>query len=259
MYYAKIWLNDVLVRDFVAVIRMGDNKPGMYDKKNRVFYTNAGTGEFTYPEPTLTKPLVTRLIAGGYVASIYKPLNYLQGTGTQYIDTEFIPTQNTKTSVDFELTDVPSDTYATLFGCTNGNTYSGYAFYLNNTVNMQARTGLNTNTNIVSTYPVAVGRYTVSLKFNELTINDNTFIPTSLNTWQELPQSMYLFNCRSPSVDGNRRIVPARIYSCKVWYNNTLVRDFVPVLRTLDNKPGMYDRINGVFYTNAGTGEFTYA
>jgi len=37
-----------------------------------------------------------------------------------------------------------------------------------------------------------------------------------------------------------------------------LVRDFIPVLRKSDNKPGMLDKVNNVFYTNAGTDEFTY-
>jgi len=31
-----------------------------------------------------------------------------------------------------------------------------------------------------------------------------------------------------------------------------------PCYRKSDNKPGMYDLTNGVFYTNAGSGEFIY-
>lgn len=40
--------------------------------------------------------------------------------------------------------------------------------------------------------------------------------------------------------------------------NNIVVRHFIPVVRNSDDKPGMYDLVNDVFYTNQGTGEFTW-
>ena len=43
---------------------------------------------------------------------------------------------------------------------------------------------------------------------------------------------------------------------CKIYDNNTLVRNFVPCYRKADNVAGLYDLVNGVFYTNAGTGTF---
>lgn len=45
------------------------------------------------------------------------------------------------------------------------------------------------------------------------------------------------------------------IYYCKVWDGETLVRDFVPVLKR--NKPALLDRVNNKLYFNAGSGEFT--
>lgn len=50
-----------------------------------------------------------------------------------------------------------------------------------------------------------------------------------------------------------------RLKSCKIWdENDNLVRDFIPVLRRSDKKPGLYDLVNDVFYTNQGSGEFQY-
>lgn len=46
-------------------------------------------------------------------------------------------------------------------------------------------------------------------------------------------------------------------YSFKIWNGDTLLRDFIPCVRTSDGAIGMYDTVNGVFYTNAGTGTFT--
>jgi hypothetical protein len=49
----------------------------------------------------------------------------------------------------------------------------------------------------------------------------------------------------------------ARIYACKIWDGNNLVRDFVPVERDSDGVLGMIDLISGAFYVNAGSGAFT--
>lgn len=42
-------------------------------------------------------------------------------------------------------------------------------------------------------------------------------------------------------------------YRFKIWDDGTLVRDFIPVYRKSDNKPGLYDLVNGVFYSNEAT------
>ena len=49
----------------------------------------------------------------------------------------------------------------------------------------------------------------------------------------------------------------ARIYYAKLYKNSELVRDFYPCYRLSDSVAGMYDKANGVFYENNGTGTFT--
>ncbi len=44
--------------------------------------------------------------------------------------------------------------------------------------------------------------------------------------------------------------VPARIYFCRIFDNDTLVRDLVPCVRDSDNIQGFYDRVGKVFYPN---------
>lgn len=46
------------------------------------------------------------------------------------------------------------------------------------------------------------------------------------------------------------------IYSAKISKNGVVLRDFVPVCKRSDATLGMYDRINHVFYTAVGGGEF---
>ena len=46
---------------------------------------------------------------------------------------------------------------------------------------------------------------------------------------------------------------------CDIFDGDVLVRELIPVLRNSDNKPGMFDALSGIFYTNVGSGEFVYA
>jgi hypothetical protein len=47
-----------------------------------------------------------------------------------------------------------------------------------------------------------------------------------------------------------------RIYHCKFYDGDNIVRDLYPCYRKSDNVPGMYDRINETFYPNKGTQSF---
>jgi hypothetical protein len=46
----------------------------------------------------------------------------------------------------------------------------------------------------------------------------------------------------------NRYHMKARLYECKIWDDDILVRDYVPVLRISDGMAGLYDKVNSVFY-----------
>jgi hypothetical protein len=45
------------------------------------------------------------------------------------------------------------------------------------------------------------------------------------------------------------------MYSCQIYDNGTLIRDYVPCI-TPDNEAGLYDLVNGAFYANMGSGAF---
>jgi hypothetical protein len=55
-----------------------------------------------------------------------------------------------------------------------------------------------------------------------------------------------------------KALTGARIYGLKVYENDILIADMVPVLQYSTKKPGLYDKINDRFLTNKGEGEFTY-
>ena len=58
--------------------------------------------------------------------------------------------------------------------------------------------------------------------------------------------------------EAGQELLQCQLSACQIYDNEVLVRDFIPVLRNSDNKPGLLDRVSNQFYTNAGTGEFIY-
>lgn len=76
---------------------------------------------------------------------------------------------------------------------------------------------------------------TFTLNFNTSSTN-----PISFGSWQD---------------SGWSRTI--NWYSFKIWNGNVMVKNFVPAKRNSDSVFGFYDTINNVFYTNAGTGNFT--
>lgn len=46
------------------------------------------------------------------------------------------------------------------------------------------------------------------------------------------------------------------LYSCKIYQNDILVRDFIPVKRIIDSKLGLYDKVEHKFYTSPNGADF---
>ena len=181
-------------------------------------------------------------------------VEYLQSTGTQYIDTGVIPTSATRVQCAFLLTSVPSDTFAVAFGAFRSQSEtSGFALFLNNTVPVQARTGGLGKPNIISAFSVAKDfNYEVYLAFNTLRVNGQSYSPSQNNTWTSLSSNMYIFS-GSVAYESRRRI-PGRFYYFKIWQGDVLVRDYSPVRK--DGVGYLYDRVSGQLFGNAGTGAF---
>jgi hypothetical protein len=107
LFSCKLSKNGEIVRDFIPCIRKSDNEVGLYDLIEGVFYTNQGTGEFKYS------------ING--IPSDYKELEYIESTGGQYIQTDYVPNYNTQIYCKFAHNEETIDT--PVFGCRT----SGYA------------------------------------------------------------------------------------------------------------------------------------
>lgn len=179
--------------------------------------------------------------------SRYTQLRYIQSSGTQWIDTGFVPTAKTKIEFDFEYTDLTAQ-YSGLF-------VSGSWFMY----------GINGNHEIYLGTQYAIG---------DTATKDRTLVTIDgVNKVATIGNKSYSFSEASftkPSVtlpifvlnDGSakRNYCYMKLYSYKIYDDGTLIRNFVPALRhdSYGSLAGLYDLVNNVFYTNAGSGSFSY-
>lgn len=179
--------------------------------------------------------------------SRYTQLRYIQSSGTQWIDTGFVPTAKTKIEFDFEYTNLTAQ-YSGLF-------VSGSWFMY----------GINGNHEIYLGTQYAIG---------DTATKDRTLVTIDgVNKVATIGNKSYSFSEASftkPSVtlpifvlnDGSakRNYCYMKLYSYKIYDDGTLIRNFVPALRhdSYGSLAGLYDLVNNVFYTNAGSGSFSY-
>lgn len=178
----------------------------------------------------------------------YKRLEYIQSSGTQYIDEGFKPNQDTR--VVFDVDWAPASTASWLFGCRTSNTAETYNFL---TYSNKYRSDYNATTSGAETSSTPSGRFIID-KDKNITKIDGVVVNTLTYASFQCKYNMYLFaNNNAGSVAGN---TSAKLYSCQVYDNGTLVRDYIPC-QTTAGEIGLWDDVNSVFYGNAGTGTFT--
>lgn len=236
-YAAQIWVDDVLARDFIPCINP-DGSVGLYDLVTAAFFGNSGTGSFV-------AGAIPRELPEGYTQ-----VEYIQSSGTQYIDTGFKPNQDTRIVADIELISPPSN-YPVPFGVQSSSS-TQFWVYVNSasvvTANWQALFGSKET----SSSATGSGRQTIDFSQSGFSA-DAVTVAIPAQTFQ-CNHSLWL--CGHNSSGTARFLTKVKYYSCQIYDNGTLARDLVPC-KNSSGVVGLYDMVNGVFYQNAGSGEFT--
>jgi len=258
IYKAKIWDNGVLVRDYIPV-RDENNVGYMFDKVSGVLYANAGTGAFTVGADLKQKIRFVQDV----LPREYRPLKYLENTGTQWIDTG-VRLSNTH-SAELKLQTVGAWIEQSVFGARRGASDNNFTVQIaNDTGATQFHSGnsviVDFNNSNYLTYRVSKAYvdgkdYTCYISATKRSVDENIQTTTCPDVFTNQTNA-YLFSISGAPY--TQRMFTGKIYYCIIWDNGVPVRDFYPALRKSDNKPGMYDRITRQFFTNQGTGEFNY-
>lgn len=189
---------------------------------------------------------------------IYQKCEYLYNTSVkEYINTGVIPDSNTNVILDaLKTTTEGSISYNRHFFRAS-NIYAMYWYKVNNPNNAILYCSFGNYRNVSKNfYPdLLTGRHTYDFnRSGGYFFVDDTYVGQSTNTFG-VQGNLQLWN---PSSENNPEYdsIKFRLYSCKIYQGNNLIRDLIPCYRKDTLKPGLYDFVNDVFYTNAGSGEF---
>lgn len=188
----------------------------------------------------------------------YQEVEYLESTGTQWIDTGYIPNQSTKFSIKnailFDSTSSKLAGHGLGSGYGNNRCVIGTSGQGSNIVYYGIYSGNYEGLNTTFQYEKDVP-FIATIDLSKPSYSFNGIEKTVTATPSTTTGAIYLF-VRNQTPYLRDMVNPQRLYWAKMEENNTLVRNFIPCYRKADNVAGMYDLVNGQFYTNQGTGSF---
>jgi len=237
LYELQMYDGDTLIRDFIPILDEND-VAYLYDKVEKKFYYNSGTGTFNYKKKDSQNMQLTKV-------------NYIESTGTQYIDTGVKPSNSTKVDIKFMYNSLNGFVYGSR---TSSSGSDAHEFIIN-------ASGLvfpqfdGQHSEVSSSYNKIGEEYILSNSQSGAYINGNLIKSYNTATFSS-KHSMFLFGLNQNGTVEYRKFI-GRLYYCKIYNGDTLVRDFVPVIDG-SNIACLYDKVEKKCYYNVGTGTFSY-
>ena len=180
----------------------------------------------------------------------YVELEYVESSGSQWVDTGVYPGGSTRVTADVEI--LKSTSVSGIFGGRSGDQNSGGRFSLW-AIDQVFRTDYGTSATQVQV--PADGRHAID-KSGPVTTIDGTTVQVEQASFSSAG-SLYLFTNNEGSAGPDSRGASMRLYSCSVSQDGTAPsREFIPARRESDGAVGLYDRIGAKFYGNVGSGAF---
>ena len=243
--YCKVRLNGTLVSDLIPC-QNPSGVAGLWDNVENVFLASEGSKAF------IAGPEI--VIGEDRFPVSYRKLPFIGSTGTQYVNTNVIPTTETRVVIEFELTSPPANasTWHSVFG---SRTSSGSGDQFNIATDSQNSYAGFASQEITVTQPYnkANTRYVVDISKNGVIVNGvkaGTY-NSGLNVVSSYP--MYVFGRNNAGTFGNG--ITGNVMSMQIYINGSLIRDYIPC-ETDSGEVGLWDTVDLRFYGNAGTGAF---
>ena len=167
----------------------------------------------------------------------YKRLEYIQSTGTQYVDSGFIPNGETSVEIEFESAVIIPTTsgYYPVYGAASAfdsNAFElwsvAHGFCVYGSQDYKSEFGLSANVKYISKQTKNV------LEINNQTLNFTKQTFTA-------PYNLLIFAThRSNGIIISAPDAKLKVYYCKIYDNDVLVRDFVPCINA-SGEVGLFD------------------
>lgn len=238
LYSFQIYDDGTLVRDCIPVLDY-NGEACLFDKVGKKFYYNRGTGTFNWKAKDTGEPYVYEL-------------EYIESTGTQYIDTRYIPNQNTRLVMDIHPITVTTHSWA--FGARTSSSANRYEVLWQNDFVSWLGAFAGSYVQIGKGIIGKTDRLQIDFNKNICTINgiSATITSGSVNSGVNLS----LLACNTTGTVAG--FISAKLYSCQIYENGELIRDYIPVL-DYSGEACLYDKVNKSLYYNQGSGTFNYS
>ena len=206
--------------------------------------------------PTPTRPGYT-FSGWSYLPSTYKQVEYIEGTGTQYIDSGYKPKAITGVSATYKFNEIATlqqRVYGTQ-GVTSSNTSIGYALYINGAGGWSYAYNDGEGNWVAIGVTADVRRHTFRLNVNPGYYSLDTGLDTTLSGSITKTSSYNLYIMAKSYSGGAAQFGNLKLYDFIIYESGTAIRKYVPCYRVSDNAAGLCDMFNSsTFYPNAGTG-----
>ena len=206
----------------------------MYDRVSGKLFGNRGPGSF---------------VLGPDIV----PVEYLESTGTQWIDTGYYAGPNTSFSIDFQLTSNQQE--KGIFGALSNPRFciikAGYSYRVDINDGSSYRYAANSTQRHVVSYDSSTDSLTDSIS-GSIGWDDHSAKMTS-KTFDTLAVFVYKRVC---AVSSSSRMVSMKLFSLTLKEGNIITGDYIPI--RIGDEGAMMDTLTHNIYRNAGTGAFLY-
>lgn len=210
-------------------------------------------------------------------------VEYIENTGTSYIDTGYTHKRNTEYSIMASDNGSVND-WEILFGSrekyTSSNAFdicfryngTNIGYNIGGATDDFVHTSLSMNTAysfFVNRNKVVINGGGLSSYTKNITLKQSDYPTTPTFS----PSTDFIFGCNQNGKLASE-VYKGKVYSFMIFDENGLQRDFVPVVTNVEmqahklstaepvtapmNTPGLWDRVEGKLYINCGTGDFNY-
>ena len=195
----------------------------------------------------------------------YSQLEYIESTGTQYIDTGITARYAIGMKCDFQTQQNSGCNLSQVYG---GNKGSFQIIYMITTMGNWSSQKFAGGYDVgpwADGRGVAYGDYDANrhtLNFNISGDYSVTFdsVPITLQSPiysdDGITATIPLFCSWVISTGTAREYAKMKLYSCSMYDSGELVRDFIPARRVSDSKIGLYDTVSKTFFTDVNGGNF---
>lgn len=196
---------------------------------------------------TYIKYLIAKKNQGSKLPEGYLQLNYIEGTGPQWIDTEI----SGECDIDITCQGVLDNNKSQIVvgRYTLAGRYFGQV-----TTNHKWGMGVGTTGGLTDISYLDKERFLLSFRQNE------SIIKVKGQTYRVEIDDFYNYTYalfRGKEKSGNAYYAAsARIFSCRIRQNGILVRDYIPAKRISTGEVGLYDTVTQTLYVSLGADSF---